>query len=188
VETFETFDEDGNLLGLVPRDEVHRNGLWHRSAQVFVFNSLGELLLQLRAADKDLYASLWDYSVGEHLQPGESFVTGAVRGLDEELGVLDARLIQLGGVRKIEQVGDTYVDREIQQAFVCLYDGSIQFDLVEVAKVDWVSKRVLLQRLRDEPDVFTPWFVQDVTELGLGDRWDAILELSQSAVAPGVDC
>ena len=119
LEYFDTFDEHGVLPGRAARDIVHREGLWHKSAQVFVFNPDRALLIQQRAAHKDLYANLWDYSVGEHLQPGETFAEGALRGLDEELGIRGVELDELGGVRRVRQSGPGYDDRELQQAFCC---------------------------------------------------------------------
>jgi isopentenyldiphosphate isomerase len=175
LEFFETFDEDMQCTGRAARDVVHREGLWHRSSQVFVFDQTGALLVQRRAVDKDLYASLWDYSVGEHLQPGESFVSGAHRGLAEELAIVGAELIAVGPVRQVEQIGDGFVDREIQQAFACRYGGDVVADPVEVAAVEWVARAPLLVRLRDEPDEFTPWFKTDIEELGFAEHWDAML-------------
>lgn len=60
TELFEVFDAAGRSVGLRARAEVHRTGAWHKSAHVFLFNPAGELLLQRRAADKDLYADVWD--------------------------------------------------------------------------------------------------------------------------------
>ena len=106
-------------MGLRRRDEVHQLGLWHKSAHVFLFDPAGHMLIQQRAADKDLYADLWDYSVGEHLQPGEDFLSGALRGLQEELGITEVGGLEaLGGMRWVEIQGAAHIDREIDGAFV----------------------------------------------------------------------
>ena len=97
-ELFEAFDDDGASLGLVPRETVHQLGLWHRSVHIILHNYAGEMLLQRRSLDKDLYGGLWDYAVGEHLKPGESFDAGAARGLQEELGV-EADVEKIGEIR-----------------------------------------------------------------------------------------
>ncbi len=165
-EYFETFDEAGQLLGLAPRDEVHRNGSWHKSAQVFVFDDTGALLLQRRAQHKDLYAGLWDYSVGEHLQPGESFEAGALRGLREELGISSVALTPLGGERRVRQAGETYDDREIQRAFRCRWQGEPQADPAEVAEVRYVALDDLRAWVSRSPDAFTPWLLVDLKEFG----------------------
>ncbi len=168
-EHFETFDDEGTSVGLVPRSEVHRLGLWHRSAHVFLFNSRGELLVQKRAPDKDLYADLWDYSVGEHLKPGESFTEGAIRGLNEELGVVGIEVVPIGGVRKsrlIEARLDV-ADCEMQQAYRAAYDGEVVPDAVEVAAVRFVSLDQLAAKIEAVPQCFTPWFVRDLVELDI---------------------
>lgn len=168
MELFAVFDRNGQQLGLRPRHEVHREGLWHKSAQVLVFDVQGRLLMQQRAADKDLYANLWDYSVGEHLQPGESFREAAVRGLREELGVTEVdHFHPLGGQRWVEIETRHHADREIQQAFRCEYQGVLRPDPVEVAQVKYMALPDLAAWLAAAPDAFTPWFVADIEAFGL---------------------
>ena len=169
-ETFEVFDKTGTRLGVAPRQEVHQGGLWHRSSQVFVFNSQGQLLLQKRAHNKDLYPGLWDYSVGEHLQPGESHLAGAVRGLAEELQITDMDLHPVGEIRWVERVGADFVDREIQQAYSGIYTGPLQLDTEEVACVWYISLQHLRRWMHDYPDDFTPWLLQDLNEFGWFDQ------------------
>lgn len=167
-EQFETFSEDGAPLGLVPRAQVHQQGLWHKSAHVFLFTTDGSLYLQLRAADKDLYANLWDYSVGEHLIPGESYHAAALRGLAEELGVTGVTLRAVGGERasRFAIPERRIADQEFQQAFSGYYDGPIQADPVEVADVRTIKITELARWISHAPEQFTPLFVRDVVELG----------------------
>ena len=96
-ELFETYDAKGQALGLVPRSEVHRRGLWHRAVNVFLFDATGALYLQRRADTKDVAPGLWDLSAAEHLIPGETYADGALRGLAEELGVTDVTLTPFEG-------------------------------------------------------------------------------------------
>lgn len=166
-ELFEIFDDQGNPRGLAARPRVHSLGLWHRSAHVFLFGTSGDLYLQLRAAGKDLYPDLWDYSVGEHLQPGETFHTAALRGLREELGVDTIALQPIGTERTsdfaISRLG--VHDRELQQAFRGVYDGPIQPDPAEVAEVRSASMIELRAWVARSPGSFTPWFLRDLREL-----------------------
>ena len=46
VEELQIFDRTGRALGLCPRHVVHTEGHWHKSAQVFLFNEAGELLIK----------------------------------------------------------------------------------------------------------------------------------------------
>jgi isopentenyl-diphosphate delta-isomerase len=174
-ELFETYDVQGNPRGLVARPRVHALGLWHKSAHVFLFSPSGDIYLQLRAADKDLYPNLWDYSVGEHLQPGEDFHAAAVRGLQEELGIDNVGVTAIGSVRSSSCDIPRFDlhDHELQQAFRGTYDGPIREDPVEVAEVRCLARAELSAWIDDSPESFTPWFLRDLVELGflsLGNR------------------
>ncbi len=159
VELFETFDDDGRPLGLVPRSEVHRHGLWHRASNVFLFDRDERLYLQRRAAGKDVWPNAWDLSVGEHLQPGETFEQAAHRGLAEELAVHGVALTPLGNVvRGCLEIPELQIrDCEFQQTFRGAYDGPIAADPTEVADVRFLSMRELAAAVATSPDDFTPW-------------------------------
>jgi len=170
-ELFETFDETGRPTGLVLRAEVHARGLWHRSAHVFLFRSDGALYIQRRASTKDLYPDRWDFSVGEHLRPGEDYADGARRGLREELGLDAIALEPLGGVRRfrcdVPELG--IADHELQAAFRGLHDGPLEPDGIEVAEVRAVAANELGAWLTQTPEDFTPWFIHELRERpGLG--------------------
>ncbi|HEX7037273.1 MAG TPA: NUDIX domain-containing protein [Pseudomonadales bacterium] len=168
-ELFECWDDAGEYLGLVPRDEVHARGLWHRSAHVLLFNGRDELLIQQRSPGKDIYPNRWDLSVGEHAQPGESFEAAARRGLAEELGVHGVRLTPLLDVRRashrLPELG--VHDCELQQSFRAQYDGPVRADPAEVAAVAWIGLSELSKRVRAAPDDFTPWFLAELDALAL---------------------
>lgn len=173
-EPFEIFTPAGKPLGIAARGRVHREGLWHRSAHVFLYNTRGQLLLQQRSASKDLYAGAWDYSVGEHLQPGEHYLQAALRGLAEELSVNLTTLTPLGEPTASEFVaasGDA-IDREFQQAYRGTLESSnpaqIRIDATEVAQIEWLTPTQVTQRISRDPDHFTPWLVRDVARFNLG--------------------
>lgn len=167
-EQFDTFDEAGQPTGLKLRSEVHRYGYWHRSAQLFLYTESGELLVHQRALAKDLYAGLWDHSIGEHLHPGETYLAGAIRGVSEEFGLSGLTLQALGGVRRQSFKGpdDAWWDREMQQSFVAIYNatdhGELQPDLSEVVQVDKWSKATVEHWLTHKQEQLTPWFRSDL--------------------------
>lgn len=169
TELFECWNDAGEYLGLMPRETVHARGLWHRSAHVFLFNGRDELLIQQRSAGKDLYPNRWDFSVGEHAQPGESFEAAALRGLAEELDVHGVVLQPLLDVRRAthRQPELGVCDRELQQSFRARYDGPVRADPAEVAEVVWIRLPELAERVRTEPDQFTPWFLAELDALAL---------------------
>jgi isopentenyl-diphosphate delta-isomerase type 1 len=167
-ELFETFDAEGNVVGIAPRSRVHREGLWHRAANVFLFRSDGRLLIQRRQWSKDVCPGAWDLSVAEHLKPGETYAEGAARGLREELGVEHVALEPVGSVTRarLDLAGNQVKDYELQQSFRGLFDGEVQPNVGEVHEIDAVSLDDLSVAFRERPQEFTPWFRETATRLG----------------------
>ena len=168
-EHFETFTESGEPLGLAPRSRVHAEGLWHKSAQIFLFDAAGRLCLQRRTPDKDICPDLWDLSAAEHLVPGESYLEGALRGLEEELGVVGAALAPLGGIfhGRLDQMALGVHDYEMQQAFRGTWDGELRPDPAEVADIRLVNLAELKAWADRAPQDFTPWFLRDLRRCGV---------------------
>ena len=167
AELFETYDEAGRPLGQRPRGHVHASGLWHRSVGVFLFDTAGRLLLQRRATGKDVGAGLWDYTVGEHLRPGESYLAAARRGLAEELALEDVTLCRLGPVRRYRlDLPELKIhDYEFQQTFRGGFTGSPVPAADEVAAVRAVDRIALAHWMRRRPEAFTPWLRAAMTLL-----------------------
>ena len=86
-EYLEIVNEANQVIGEASRFEIHQKGLRHRSVHIFIFNSRGDLYLQLRAPHKDQYPDHWDSSAAGHTDPGESPQETAQRELLEELGL-----------------------------------------------------------------------------------------------------
>jgi isopentenyl-diphosphate Delta-isomerase len=168
-EPFEIYDDAGRCIGIAARRHVHRQGLWHRAAHVWLFTGDGRLWIQRRAAHKDVCPGCWDFSVGEHLRPGERFDEAAQRGLDEELGVAGIALAPLGGTRRAqhEDALRGIRDWEETQAFRGVWDGSVEPDPAEVDAVLAIGLAELRAWVAREPAAFTPWFLAESLALGM---------------------
>jgi isopentenyldiphosphate isomerase len=169
-EQFEILDEHGAAIGRAPRSRAHRDGLWHRAVHVFVFRTDGRLWIQRRQLHKDICPGAWDLSAAEHLKPGESYLDGAVRGLREELGVVeDVGLESIGAISpaRLDLPALGVKDHELQQSFRCVYDGPVVPDPAEVAEVRTISLDELRAAFVERPNEFTPWFRDDAVRLGL---------------------
>ncbi len=89
MEMLDIFDEAGNCIGQAPRSICHGDpSKLHHTSHVMVFHpDRPALLLQLRKKDKVIQPGKWDTAVGGHLAGGEDFLAGALRELEEELGI-----------------------------------------------------------------------------------------------------
>lgn len=133
-EILTTFDEQGNITGTAPRDEVHRHGLWHETFHCWFVRQADNglmIYLQLRSRHKRDYAGLLDITAAGHLLADETEEDG-VREVQEELG-LELAFDELKSLGIIPYQMDTagFMDRERAHVFVyenkyALSDFSLQ--------------------------------------------------------------
>ena len=128
---------------VLPRSEVHRRGLWHRSSHLWLVNSRREVLLQQRHLGKETDPGRWDIAVAGHLSAGQTPLEAMVREAREELGldVDPASLTFLGATSK-EYVGAGFADREWQHLFAGVWNGdpgALVLQPDEVIAVRWMS-------------------------------------------------
>lgn len=136
-------DEKGNVIGEISRKEVHVVGAWHSSIHAYIINNKNEILLQLRTADKDIYPSVWDISVGGHVDANEESIKTACREIKEELGikVKQNELTYLCTTKEILKTGKN-VSREFVDAYLTIQDiteKDITFPKKEVADAKFVK-------------------------------------------------
>jgi isopentenyldiphosphate isomerase len=87
-EPIDICDEENNLTGVQKmKSEAHRDGLWHRNSHIWIYNSKGEILLQLRAKNKIFFPDVWDISVAGHVDLGEDPIVSGIREAKEEIGL-----------------------------------------------------------------------------------------------------
>jgi isopentenyl-diphosphate Delta-isomerase len=126
-EYLEVFDEKNvSRQEIKLRTQVHADGDWHRTAQVYVLNDSRELLCNLRSSSKDVFPLLWDISIGGHLSPGESYESCAARELSEELGISpEHENLQWLGIQSIDGKDELHqlIDRE--HAGIFLYNCNV---------------------------------------------------------------
>ena len=80
-------NEDDQVIGSCPLDEIYEKRHVHRVAHVLVYNEAGQLALQLRSATKSFLPGHWCTSAGGRVSAGESYEAAARREAREELGV-----------------------------------------------------------------------------------------------------
>jgi len=142
-EQFDVCTPEGDPTGRsLPRSEVHRRGLWHRSAHLWLVNGRGEVLLQRRHPQKQTDPGRWDIAVAGHLSAGESPLQAVVREASEELGlVLDPGALTALARASKEYVGSGFADREWQHPFAGVWNGDLDgltLQPDEVVAVRWM--------------------------------------------------
>lgn len=88
MEYIDIYDENNNPTEKIKeKTKVHEDGDFHRTAHIWIINDKHELLLQKRSATQKSHPNCWDISAAGHIRADETVIGGAIRELEEELGV-----------------------------------------------------------------------------------------------------
>lgn len=152
-ELFDVVDEADKVLRQATRAEVHGQGLIHRAVHVLVFNKKHDCLLQKRSRLKDKHPGVWDSSAAGHLDAGEDYETAARRELQEELGITDVRLVEVGTLPPTPETGMEHV-----RLYAALYSGRVSFPSAEIEGVLSFPARLIDRWLAARPQDFANSF------------------------------
>lgn len=149
------YDPEGAVVGAAPRSVVRRENLWHAASSIVVRQGAGRIYVHRRTETKDLFPGLLDVAAGGVVLAGEDPAAGAVRELEEELGIRvpdgSGSLVPLGAV--------PYADRHTRyhaHRFVVQWSGPVRWQPEEVAWGEWVQLAEVVGRIDREPDAFVP--------------------------------
>ena len=151
MEFVDVIDENGNVLDSVLKQAAHEKGLSHKCVVAEVIDSQGRMLLVRQAQDRQ-DAGQYVSPVGGHVAAGEKDEDALKRETEEELGLKDFTL---------KQIGKTIFNREIlgrkeNHTFVLYEIYSDQEPVInhESVEFEWFTKEELRNRLRNNPKEF----------------------------------
>ncbi len=151
-------DERDNELGFLSKQQCHDgDGILHRAFSLFVFNVMGELLLQKRSADKRLWPLFWSNSCCSHPRKGESMEVATRRRLQEELDI-HADLEFVYKFSYHAQFGEQGSENELCSVFLGRTDQTYSANANEIAEARFISIDALSNELQTNAEKFTPWF------------------------------
>ena len=150
-ELVDILDENGNYTGKVElKSKAHLLGLFHPTINVWCYTESGKVLLQQRGKNKDTFPLKWDVSVAGHIGAGESAELGALREMEEEIGVSATQndLEKIGTLKKEVKHSESLFDREFCHVFLCQLNEHVTLKKQdsEVEALKWITL-----------DEFKPW-------------------------------
>lgn len=152
-EFLEVVNDCNEVIDLLPRAEVHRRGLQHRSAHIFVFNREDELYLQKRSFRKSELPGFYDSSAAGHLLPSESYEACALRELTEELS-LSEDLVLIGGLLASDENAFEHV-----RLFACRTEKKPIPNLDEIEEGGFYSMEHIQRWIHSGAEGLSPGFV-----------------------------
>ena len=148
---------NGDLVA-VDKLDVHRRGLRHMAVSVFLLCGQ-DVLIQRRALGKYHTPGLWANTCCTHPHWGETPAACARRRVRQELGLVAPDLAYRGQVEYRADVGGGLTEHELVDVFVgqVAERPDLALNPDEVMDADWIALSDLAQRVRDTPDLYTPW-------------------------------
>ena len=138
-EVLDVVDEQDRFVRKALRSEAREKALLHMAARVIVVNARGKILVQKRAAEKDLYPGQWDVGIAETVVSGENYESAAVRGLAEEAGITGISESALMKSFCFLEKFRSEKHNSNCKVYDLTYDGEIKPDPAEVEEIRQVS-------------------------------------------------
>lgn len=168
MELWDLYNENREFIG---RDHIRGEeipqGCYHLVVHVWVRNSKGEYLLSQRSEDRPSFPLMWE-CVGGSVLKGEDSLMGAIREVQEEVGVLlpakHGSLVK--SVVREEVNGVPF--RDILDVWLFEYDGPVTLERAttqEVAQTAWMTKKEIRQLLDHGKLVQTLSYLFDTEKL-----------------------
>jgi isopentenyldiphosphate isomerase len=151
AELVTVLDDEGRPCGVATRARVRTENLLHGATAILVRDSIGRIYVHRRTETKDIYPGAFDCWAGGVLAAGEEPLAGALRELDEELGIRGVLLRPLFSTRWRDATVQA-----IYHAFEVTWDGPVIHQIDEVAWGDWWTVGELTEHLLSEDIPFVP--------------------------------
>ncbi len=138
---------------------VHSQGLWHKSARVWVISEINEFLVQKRSDLVDIYPGLYEATAGGHIEEGHSSIETAQLELKEETGIYlptseFSYLFTIKDSFHIPQIN--VLNNEYDDVYLVKVDSKIKFkkDDSEVSELTWFPAKEYLERgIKGDPQI-----------------------------------
>lgn len=143
MELWDLYNENRERIG---KDHIRGNdlpdGCFHLVVHIWIRNNKGEYLISQRSADRPTFPLMWE-CVGGSVLKGEDSLTGALREVQEEVGLtLSPNCGKL--VRSVVRKNENNVKfNDILDVWLFEYNGSVDLEEAttnEVAQVQWMTK------------------------------------------------
>lgn len=151
--------DDHNVpIGTADKDTVHtKDTPLHRAFSLFLFNSLGQVLLTKRAQVKKTFPGVWTNAVCGHLSVNETPVAAATRRLEEELGISGVSLREVAPYRYRFADINGIVENEICPILLGFTDNDPTPNLLETEEWKWMEWEAFLADIKNNPGPYSPW-------------------------------
>lgn len=157
LEYFDIVNENDEVVGIISekdQDRVKPNQL--RFINIIIQNDKGEILVPKRTANRKIFPNCYDFSVGGHVNSGETYEQAAYRELEEELGIKNVILKKEAYFSPYSSNSNTF-----QTLYTLKYNKEItKIDKNEIDKIFYMTIEKIQKLMIEKPEMFkTDYFM-----------------------------
>lgn len=155
-------NEQDEILGYKPRDEVDYVNDIYRVSALWLTNSVGEILIAQRKLTKDKDPGKWGPAVAGTVEQGETYEQNIVKETEEEIGITGLSF-ERGPKKRLFEPRNYF-----GQWFKSIIDlPSTEFHIqeAEVEQVAWISPEKLKNEVFNTPEKYVPGFPEVIKDL-----------------------
>ncbi len=146
-EIIDLVDENDQVIKQIERDDtvnyVQKYGGYIRVVDCYIMNSQGKLWVRRRTAHKRIAPNGLDFSIGEHMQAGETYEDAIIRGFQEEVGFTpDNEKLEFLGVNKPLEDGHL-----LQEFFIYHSDATPELNPEDFVEATWMKPEELVSKI-----------------------------------------
>ncbi len=150
-------DKNDDEIGEMEKMEAHVKGKLHRAFSVFIFNSEGKLLIQKRAKKKYHSGGLWTNTCCSHPVPKEETKKGAIRRLEEEMGIRCNNLKEVYKFIYKKKFSNGLIEYEYDHVFFGKSNKEPVLNAEEVEIWKWIDIKNLKKEIKNNSKKYTYW-------------------------------
>ena len=147
IEYLDLVDENDNVIGKEDRNVIYKNN-WRnfRVINIMIFTSDNKIVVPKRSGNRRVFPNCYDCSVGGHGSSGETYEHAAYRELEEELGITNVKLEEIGYF-KPEQLNTS----AFSKMYKLIYDGELDYDKDGIQGIYYMTKEEIRKLIDENP-------------------------------------
>lgn len=141
MEYLDIYDEYGNQIGTDSRENVHKEGLWHKTVHCWLYDQDGNVYFQIRKDRGTLYTT-----ASGHVQASETVEEAFTREIKEEIGITilpeDTIFVAVVPFKMdiIKEDGSIVKDRAFANVYLSEFDDSISTFALNLEEINGLAK------------------------------------------------
>ena len=150
MEYLDLVNENDEVIGKEDREIIYQKNMKNfRVINIIVVANDGKIVLPKRSNNRKLFPNCYDFSVGGHVSSGETYEEAAYRELEEELGISNVELEEIGYFRP-EELGTS----SFSKLYRLMYDGNFEYDKDGIAEIFYKTSDEIEKLLEEDVTMF----------------------------------